>query len=336
MSREGDAWLDRYTVTAFGTEMTLLEVLDHEHVDWQRVRRTAFLIHQHFRYDYPGPIEDLNHRLVIVPPEQHLDQRRVVHRLEVSSEVADVMTRHDQFGNVVFDVHVPFVGESIDFEAWIVVERRSGYPAAGLGDPAAGLGDPAAGLGDPASVDVHHLGDRLFLDPSSRTHADDALRTVARGLRAESRGGAELAGRINTWVYEHMRYRHDVTDIHTTAAEALSLGHGVCQDYAHVMIALCRLCGLAARYASGHLLGEGGTHAWVEVLLPDERDRRARVQPFDPTHGREPGLSYVTVAVGRDYEDVAPTSGTFRASHGGRLSSRKRVGLAVVDYQPEE
>ena len=60
-----------------------------------------------------------------------------------------------------------------------------------------------------------------------------------------------------------------MTSIATTAAEALAGGRGVCQDTAHVMIALCRAAGLPARYVSGHLLGEGGTHAWVEVIVAD-------------------------------------------------------------------
>lgn len=99
------------------------------------------------------------------------------------------------------------------------------------------------------------------------------------------------------------------------------------------MLALCRLCGIPARYVSGHLLGEGGTHAWVDVVLPAAgRPQQAIAVAFDPTHGREAGLSYVTVAVGRDYRDVAPTSGTYHASYKGRLSSQRRVGLTVAEY----
>ena len=66
-----------------------------------------------------------------------------------------------------------------------------------------------------------------------------------------------------------MRYRPGATNIDTTAARAFGMAQGVCQDYAHVMLCLCRLCGLPARYVSGHLLGEGGSHAWVEVVVPD-------------------------------------------------------------------
>ena len=79
-----------------------------------------------------------------------------------------------------------------------------------------------------------------------------------------------------------MRYAHGVTGVKTTAAEAFALRQGVCQDYAHVMLALCRACGLPARYVSGHLLGEGGTHAWVEVLLPDPAGMGLRRLAFRP------------------------------------------------------
>ena len=75
------------------------------------------------------------------------------------------------------------------------------------------------------------------------------------------------------------------------------------------MLALARLCGPSARYVSGHLLGRA-THAWVDVLVPHAGPRVPLGRSLDPTHNRRAGLRYVTVAVGRDYADVAPTSGT--------------------------
>ena len=98
------------------------------------------------------------------------------------------------------------------------------------------------------------------------------------------------------------------------------------------MVALCRLCGLPARYVSGHLLGDGGTHAWVEVLV-QEPGGAVRAIPFDPTHDRRAGPRYVTVAVGRDYGDVPPTSGTFEAPFPGVLSTHKRAAVVRVEYQ---
>lgn len=72
---------------------------------------------------------------------------------------------------------------------------------------------------------------------------------------------------IMTQVYQYMTYTKGVTNVKTTSEEAAALKKGVCQDYAHVMIALCRMEGLTARYVTGFLIGEGESHAWVEVLV---------------------------------------------------------------------
>jgi transglutaminase-like putative cysteine protease len=81
------------------------------------------------------------------------------------------------------------------------------------------------------------------------------------------------------------------------------------------------------------MLGEGGTHAWVEVLLPvPERHDRAMVIPFDPTNRKCADFNHLTIAVGRDYYDIAPTSGTFRASYSGQLTTSKYVGLTSLQY----
>ena len=77
-------------------------------------------------------------------------------------------------------------------------------------------------------------------------------------------------------------------------------------------------------------MGEGGTHAWVEIILPDGGD--ARVVAFDPTHDRVVTMKYIVVAVGRDYADVAPTSGVFTAPFAGELTVRKRVAVTDVRY----
>ncbi len=297
------------------TELAQLELLDPGGVDWPNVRRTAYLIHQHLRYDYPSPIADLAQRLIIVPPLMHGDQRRIMYRLDVSPAPATRQETKDEFGNAVVTLRLAAAEHSVDFEAWIVVERR-----------------PALGLQrQPADVPAV----RRLLVPSPLTSPDPALRDAARQISAAGPAGRDLAERIAGWTHGALRYEHDSTDVHTTAAQALALGRGVCQDYAHLMCALCRLCKIPARYVSGHLLGEGGTHAWVEVLLPDsERPGWLVSHAFDPANGCRAGLRYVTVAVGRDYGDVAPTSGTYYAASPGTLRARKTVGLTAAEYVP--
>jgi transglutaminase-like putative cysteine protease len=129
-------------------------------------------------------------------------------------------------------------------------------------------------------------------------------------------------------VHGAIAYEYGVTSIHTTAAEALAGGRGVCQDSAHIMLALCHLLGLPARYVSGHLIGQGGTHAWVEVLA--RRDDRAIALPFDPCNGVPASARYLTVATGRDYSDVAPTSGTYLGPAGGHLTTERRLAVLAA------
>ena len=128
-----------------------------------------------------------------------------------------------------------------------------------------------------------------------------------------------------------MRYVPDVTNVATTAAQAFAQGTGVCQDYAHIMLVLCRLNGLAARYVSGHLIGEGGTHAWVEVIGEPLGDGTVPVWGFDPTHRRTTTLNYVFVAAGRDFADVTPTSGCFVAPYIGRFTTYRSVEVVSAD-----
>lgn len=285
----------------------------HHGVDWSRIRCSTYLIHQHLHYDYPGPIHDLEQHLIILPPHRYGNQRLLDHRLTVTNSTVETVYRADSFGNTEIVLSVPYVEKSIDFEAWILIERHAEqHPLR---------------FARPSSIN------QRFLQPSRLTRPDDALREVARILQASGQQGLALAQHINEWVYRTIHYTHDATDIYTTAAEALALKQGVCQDYAHIMLALCRLCDIPARYISGHLLGEGGTHAWVEVLVPnqDQPDTLLAV-PLDPTHGRSADMGYLTIAVGCDYFDVAPTSGTFRAAYSGHLSAHKTVGLSTYEY----
>jgi transglutaminase-like putative cysteine protease len=285
---------------------------DHRNVEWSRVQRSRYLIHQHLRYDYPGPISQLRQRLVILPAERYADQLRLAFRFVVSAPTAETTYLLDEWGNCEINIFVPHVEQRIDFDAWILVER--------------------AAHDQQLSLLSNWLTDPRMLTSSALTQPDDRLRDIARTLMCEAKPGLMLAEDIMHWVYQNFQYEHDVTGVYTTASEALKLGRGVCQDYAHIMLALCRLCGLPARYVSGHMLGEGGTHAWVEVLVPGEQPGTALAVPFDPTHDRRAGLSYLTIATGRDYFDVAPTSGTYQAAYSGQLSGHKHVGLTLLEY----
>jgi transglutaminase-like putative cysteine protease len=132
-------------------------------------------------------------------------------------------------------------------------------------------------------------------------------------------------------VHDQFEYRAHATDVATDALQALQLKRGVCQDFAHVMISVCRSMGLAARYVSGYLstrppegqprlVGSDASHAWVSVWCP----LHGWVD-FDPTNRIRPALEHVTLAWGRDYGDVAPLRGVIR----GGTAARPQVEVTV-------
>jgi transglutaminase-like putative cysteine protease len=286
--------------------------IERSSVDWAAARRVSYQLRQTFRYEYPKPIRDLNHRLVVIPPERFGDQRRLRHQLSVDRDGVRVEDRKDRFGNMIVDVFAPRVPEEIEFVAEVSVERHAA---------------------EPNRLADGWLTEGYLLAASPLTAADERIRRSAQELADCAEWGLPLADSINDWVYQSMTYQHGVTGVRTTAAQALEIGSGVCQDYAHVMLAVCRACGLPSRYVSGHLLGQGGTHAWVEVVLPTKDGTgEAIASTFDPTHASRGGLGYVTIAVGGDYSDVAPTSGTYKSSARGRLVTSKRVTLVEVEY----
>ena len=131
-------------------------------------------------------------------------------------------------------------------------------------------------------------------------------------------------------IYDAFEYETGVTEADSPIDHALAEGRGVCQDFAHIMIAICRDWGLPARYVSGYLFTDRGaahdrsdpdaTHAWVEVFLPS-----LRWVGFDPTNNILAGERHVIVAVGRDYGDVPPSRGVFK----GEAESQLAVGVSV-------
>jgi transglutaminase-like putative cysteine protease len=263
----------------------------------------SYVVQQEFRYDYPGPIRDLHHRLIVTPPLVHGDQRRISHRLAVAPELR-VLWTEDPFGNAIATVDAALIERKIHLIYEALIERT---------------------IGPDPTIDAHWLDDPRLLRPTQLTEPSEALRKAAALIRAQASDPREIAERINAYVARHMRYVPDVTTVETTATQAYAQGTGVCQDYAHIMLALCRLCDVPARYVSGHLLGEGGTHAWVEVLLATATSRDTAVLGFDPTHDRRTNLEYVFVAAGRDYADVAPTSGRFVAPYIGEFTTSRFV-----------
>lgn len=287
-------------------------LLDHTRLDLEAADRITYRMEQSFRYTYDTPVTALSQRLVVVPRLRHGDQRRRAHRVDVTGARARRRTHLDTADNTVVRVRAARVEHSVEFRVIAVLERdrRGGPPLL-----------PAYAL--------HHP---RLREPTALTAADDRLRAMAADLTRPGGGPLDLAERICAAVHAALTYQYGITTVDSTAAEALAAGGGVCQDAAHIMLALCRLAGLPARYVSGHLLGQGGTHAWVEVIVAHQEV--AMAVAYDPCHGRRTHNGYVTTAVGRDYTDVAPTSGTYVGLPGGQLTGSRQVGVVAVNAPP--
>jgi transglutaminase-like putative cysteine protease len=124
------------------------------------------------------------------------------------------------------------------------------------------------------------------------------------------------------YVHGHLTYVSNSTNVHTHSRDVLKDRRGVCQDFAHVMIGLCRTLKIPALYVSGYLATEiaSATHAWTEVYIPGLGWRG-----LDPTHNRQTDAQYVKIAVGRDYADVPPVSGTYKGTIDRQLAVEVKI-----------
>jgi transglutaminase-like putative cysteine protease len=159
---------------------------------------------------------------------------------------------------------------------------------------------------------------------------------MASELLPEAAPFAESLLRLNDHLHRTLRYRPGATDAGTTVEQFLQRREGVCQDFAHLMIAICRAAGLPARYVSGYIetdapLGDDGrpskaligavaTHAWIEVFTPT-----GYWVGLDPTNNMLDGERHVQIGIGRDYADVPPLKGVFKGGLAQSLSVQVRM-----------
>jgi len=271
-------------------------------------------VRQHYRYTYTGAVWDLHQRLLMVPRDSYRGQRLLHHELVVRGTEGDhrLTWERDEFGNRVARVTANRVPQAIDFEATFRLERTA---------------EPGAIDGPPWRNDAERL---AYLRPTALTAPDKRLIEAALDIAHEAADAGERAERAHRWAATAITYQFGITGYSTPAAMALHLGRGVCQDYAHILLAVLRLLNVPARYVSGHLIGEGAPHAWVEAFV-ERRDGGVEVIGFDPTHSRRTRLDYLTVAVGRDFADVSPTSGRYSGPAIGRLAATKRAEVLELD-----
>lgn len=132
-------------------------------------------------------------------------------------------------------------------------------------------------------------------------------------------------------LYSDFTYEKNVTNINTTAEQAMAQGKGVCQDYAHILISLCQMAKIPARYVVGLLVGEGYSHAWVEIFDLQSHDAGHWVG-IDPTNNLVVDDAHIKMSCGKDYKDCVINQGVFI----GGGNQKQNVSVIVYEYASEK
>lgn len=274
---------------------------------------------------YAGPVQDSFNEVRLHPVSDATQAcRRFDLRLTPDAPTRDYA---DFYGNAVhyFDVtpvHTRLVIEAVSVVATTPMSDRAPIPAVSLA--ALEHYEEREMLGE------FYTGSQYVpLDADLLQEAHAALATGRTDLWSDVQ-------RLGQHVYRTFKYRPKTTGVNTRATEALKLRMGVCQDFAHVHLGLCRSLGIPARYVSGYFFNDTrrpreieASHAWVEAFIPGYG-----WAAYDPTHDRPADDRYVKIAVGRDYADIRPVNGTYRGAPTRSLKVkvmvRKRVAKAGV------
>jgi len=254
-------------------------------------------------------------------PRTDARQRCLSFSLDVTPRASMMMYR-DFFGNAVHHFDIPGQHELIEIAAQAVVEVLPPLVAHAVGDWEEL--DARVAQGDYWEMML----------PSLYARPTELLEKLRERLDSKRRGNPlELLRELNTQMYEFFEYAPNTTKVDSPIDEALESRQGVCQDFAHIMIALVRQLKIPCRYVSGYLFHAdsakdrspaGATHAWVEAYLGE-----LGWVAFDPTNNLPGCERHVRVAIGRDYADVPPTRGVHKGEAGSELSVT--VSVSPVD-----
>ncbi len=254
------------------------------------------------RYTYEGKVKDSFNEARLQPVSDELQKCQEFDlRIDPKTSVRDYP---DFYGNCVHYFDVPEPHESLEVEATSLIqtisETRLELPLAGL-----------EALDDPSVRDYHfdflNASEFVSLQAEVWREAVDALPFGVTDVWKDTM-------HIGEYIHRNYKYTPLSTNVNTRAIEVIKKKQGVCQDFAHLMLGLCRIHKIPARYVSGYFLNQHklpgeieASHAWIEVFIPNYGWKG-----YDPTHQRVPDTRYVKLATGRDYGDIRPVGGTFR------------------------
>lgn len=277
------------------------------------------------RFSYSQPVHE-NLTEIRMAPRTEGNQRCFQFRLTTKPNV-QVLRYDDHFGNVVYHFDVPSPHAALDIHASAAVEVEAPPE----------LPD-ALGAEEWDRIDVLRQDGEFWdwLQPSHFAKRTKAVDGLARALKLDDRrqDPLTLLRAVNRGIFRRFAYNADATAVDSPIDEAIRLKSGVCQDFAHIAIALFRRLGIPARYVSGYLFHDGSdrdaasnaSHAWAEAYLPT-----LGWIGIDPTNDRIARDHHIRIGVGRDYADVPPTKGIYK----GDADSELAVAVSVSKTRRE-
>lgn len=282
------------------------------------------------RYRYDAPVRESIMQLYVQPKSESAQR---LQSFQVTTHPRTTLLAYtDHFGNAVYHFDVPGSHQELSVETEAEVEMQATTAPPEWVDDAAWTA-----LGEPRLRGEHF--DMLENRGLTRsTPLLDAFLTE-RGI---GKAGDPMSSmrRLNQALFAAFAYAPEETDVDSPIDVALSKRKGVCQDFAHIMIAVARSWGVPARYVSGYLYTkrDGGdrsaadaTHAWVETFIPG-----CGWVGFDPTNNVLAGERHIRVAIGRDYNDVPPVRGVFKGPANSELAVAVRVSPAQAPRRRDD
>lgn len=267
------------------------------------------------RYEYAAPVRDSFNELRLQPLS---DAQQTVESFALTvSPATKLRSYRDFYSNVIhhFDITEPH--SALEIQSRFTVETRS-LDALSLEARPASMSRVKEALRAERAYDFILESRYVDLSPETWRLAIDAI--------AGEDDIWQCALRLMRFVHGHLTYESESTTVHTHMREVLSERRGVCQDFAHVLLGLCRTLKIPALYVSGYLATQGAsaTHAWTEVYIPG-----VGWQALDATHNRQPDETYVKIGVGRDYADVPPVSGTYKGTTERKMTVDVKISRSV-------
>ena len=283
------------------------------------------------RFRYSQPVHESVMELRMQPRSEGAQSLRNFQI--VTNPRAQLYAYTDYLGNAVYHFNVLRAHEELRTDVQAVVEMALRPPTPEATDPL-----------EWQRYNAYNLSDEHFdlLEPSRFARSSRPLVEFAAAHNLAKPQGDPLTAlrSLNKAIFDAFDYEVGVTQVHSPIDHALRAQRGVCQDFAHIMIAIARSWGIPTRYVSGYLhhrsrgqdrSGEDATHAWVEAYLPS-----LGWLGFDPTNNIEAGERHIRVAVGRDYADVPPTRGTLKGDAETELAIAVSVEPTQAPVRHEE